>query len=176
MQRSWKAARGIVVTEPYTKDTVGFRLVNMEGGHQYRDVLTRRVEELFSAFEGFEYMYEKNRVNPRHGEPDRVLFQRREIHVKHLKKTPIEMIIESLQDYVREQYEVGDFNQEKGMHDGPAHPLYKLGIAADVAEFIWPPKLTGIDHKENKRNASYAHAFNLGRKQRIFPSPYVDSV
>lgn len=178
MQRSRKTAKAqangnIIETTPYTEDAVGFRLVNMQGGRPFRDLLTGRLEELLPTFEGFDGIKEDNRVDLNQGKPDRVVFQRRKIKVKRLK-TPIEMIVESLEDYIAEQYEVGSFSEKLGMHDGPAHPLYKLKIAADVADCIWPPKLTGIDHAMGKKTASYAYAFNLGRKQRIYPSPFAD--
>lgn len=58
------------------------------------------------------------------------------------------------------------------MHDGPAHDLYKLRMVSDVAEYLWPPKIFGINLKMAKLAASFEYATRLGRKQRIHPSPY----
>lgn len=184
MQRSLQATKnretakdrandGVIEAEPYTGDAVGFRLVPMRGGRLFRDMLTEEMEDLFKSFDDFEDTEPDDRVDEKHGKPDRVEFRRRKIKVRRLK-SPIEAIAESLEDYISEQYEVGSFDEKEGMHDGPAHPLYKLGLVSKVAPYFWPPKLTNIDLPWSLKTASYAYATNLGRKQRIDPSPFTD--
>lgn len=178
MQRSLQAAGtqvngGRIEAAPYTGDTVGFRVVPMYGGRLFRDQLTHDLEELFKTFDGYESIEEDDGVNKNNGSPDRVVFRRRQIKIKQLK-TPIEMIVETLEDYIAEQYEVGIFDKEKGMHNGPAHPIYKLWVVTQVVDRFWPPALTNIDLPWSRKNASHAYATSLGRKQRIDPLPFAD--
>lgn len=175
-QRSFKTATkkrngGLIEASPYMGDRIGFKLVLMQGGHPLRDRVTAYLEKKFKEFEGFERMDEDNRVDPNQGDPARVHFQRRNLIVKVIRR-PIEIIVESLEDWIRAEYEVGNFNPTLGRHDGIGHPIYRLGTVIDISGHIWPYPIFKIDTKQKGIEASYANADMLGRKQRIRPSPY----
>lgn len=163
---------GIIETEPYTNDTVGFKLVPMQGGRQFRDMLADHVEDVFRKFYDLEDVYDLDKVRDDRRSSDRVTFRRKHILVARLQ-TPVEIIIESFEDYMAHQYEVGVFDEKLGMHNGPSHDHYKLERDTVVAPYFWPSKLTGLDIKQAKKDASYTYALSLGRKFRISPSPYI---
>lgn len=169
---------GVIETSPYTEDRIGLRLVIMEGGHPLRDRLTVYLKELFETFDGYDEergIGEDNEVDPDNGEPDRFRSRRLQVSLKGLSK-PLEVIIQSLDDYVTQLYEVGEFDakpERKDMHSGSAHDLYKLWTVGEVAEYLWPPKIfPSINLKESKTSSSFEYATRLGRKQRIYPLPY----
>lgn len=177
-QRSLKAAKsypkGIIIeTTPYAGDQLGFRLVIMQGRYPLRDSLTANLENLFREFEGFSSIEEDDEVDPNNGPTDRLKFRRRQLFIERLKN-PIEVIIQTLPDYISQLYEVGEFNPELGMHAGPAHDLYRLRKVADIAEYLWPFKIYKIGLEETKKASSYDYAARLRRKQRIHPSPYLE--
>lgn len=170
--RSLKTARdngrlngGSIEASPYMGDKLGFRLVLMEGDHPLRDRVTFYLEELLQSFEGFESSEEDDFVDPRQEDPDIFLFRRRNISVQGLIR-PIEMQVFTLQDWLDYEYEVGKFDPVKGMHDGLAHDLYKLGEVSEIAESTWPTPVFGIDLGREIKEASDDYAFRLGNKQR----------
>lgn len=176
-QRSLKAARkkqngGLIETSPYMGDKLGFRLVLMRGGEDLRDTIAAYLEELFKDFGGFERMEKDNEPDPQQGDPNRVKFQRRNIHITGLRR-PIEMMVYTLEDWLKQEYEVGEFSPKKNMHDGPAHDLYRLMTVADIAPFSWPDRIYKIDLKAAQRTASFDCAERLGRKQQLYPVLYV---
>lgn len=178
LQRSLNDARsfpneGLIETFSYRKDRLGFRLVVMEGERPLRDRVTADLEKLLRTFEGVYDIRSVDEVDQNNGQPNRVEFRRRQVYIEGLKN-PIEVIIQTLRHYISYLYEVGNFNPELGMHDGPAHDLYKLEGVWDVSEYLWPVPVFGIDLAEAKKSASYEYATRLGRKQRIYPSPYID--
>lgn len=175
-QRSLQAAKrqsngGVIETLPYAGDQLGFMLVVMGSGRPLRDQVTSQLEDSFQAFDGFEEMVEYDRDSAG-GKPDRVTFRRRYIYIEGLQN-PIEMMVFSLEDWLSQEYEVGSFDPNLGMHDGPAHDLYKLRMVADIAEYLWPFKIYKIDLEATKKASSYDYAARLRRKQRIHPSPYL---
>lgn len=174
--RSLKTARGngglnggFIEVAPYMGDKLGFRLVLMEGDHPLRDRVTFYLEELLKSFEGFESSEENDFVDPR--DPNEFLFRRRNIRVQSLIR-PIEMQVFTLKDWLDYEYEVGEFDPVKRMHNGLAHDLYKLGEVAEIAEPTWPTPIYRIDHGRETKESSYDYADRLGRKQRIYPLPY----
>lgn len=175
LHRSLKAGKGqpnatLVETLPYGGDRLRFRLVIMEGEHPLRDKVTSYLQDLFEKVAGYE-VEPDDEVDPRNGSQDRFKFKRIKVKIPTLKR-PLEVIVQTLSDYVAQLYEVGSFNPAKGMHDGPAHDLYKLETADLVSPHLWPPKIFGIDLSGSKKSSSYEYATRLGRKQRIYPSPY----
>lgn len=177
LQRSLAAARaqsngGLIETTPYEGDRLGVRLVVMEGERPLRDRLTANLEKLFRRFNGVYDICEDDEVNSNNGQSNRVEFRRRKVYIDGLKH-PLEVIIQTLGRYVSQLYEVGNFNPDSGMHDGPAHELYKLDVTFPVAQYFWPYRFFGIDLVDSKKSASYEYATRLGRKQRIYPSPYL---
>lgn len=171
-----KSNGGLIETSPYTGDRLGFRLVIMEGGHPLRDRLTAHLEELFKTFDDYDEergIEEDDEPDPDNGNPDRFKSRRRQVYIKNLTR-PLEVIIQSLEDYVSQLYEVGRFDPEKNMHDGPAHDLYKLGTVVKEAYILWPPTIfPKIRHRESQKSSSFEYATRLGRKQRIYPPPYI---
>lgn len=176
VQRSYKRARsktngGVIETSPYMGDKIGFRLVLMEGGHLTRDAATVKLERLFTEFPGFREMEDMDQVDAHNGNPDRINFRRRNIFIEGLRR-PIEMMVYSLEDWVEQEYEVGDYIEEIGMHNGRAHDLYKLKMVGDIAGYFWPERINHIPLREAKRSASFEYANRLARKQRIYPPSY----
>lgn len=178
LQRSLIAAKsqpngGLIETTPYEGDRLGVRLVVMEGERPLRDRLTADLEKLFRRLDGVYDICEDDEVDSNNGQPNRIEFRRRQVYIDGLKH-PLEVIIQTLSHYVSQLYEVGNFNPDSGMHDGPAHELYKLDVTFPVAQYFWPYRLYGIDLAEAKKSASYEYATRLGRKQRIYPSYMVE--
>ncbi len=167
------SGNGVIKVTPYRNDHFGFRFVIMEGGRPMRDIVTRNLEDLLWTYKGVCDIKEKDRVKEEHGNPSRVQFRRREVFIEGLNQ-PVEVIIYAFEDYIASEYEVGRFDGEKGMHDGPARNLYKLQVVSNVAPYIWPYKLHHIDHIDARKLASFEYVASLGRKQRISPSPYLD--
>lgn len=171
-----KSNGGLIETSPYTGDRLGFRLVIMEGRYPLRDRITANLEELFETFDDYDKergIEEDDEPNPDNGSPDRFKSRRRQVYLKNLTK-PLEVIAQSLEDYVSQLYEVGHFDPEKNMHDGSAHELYKLDTVVKVAHILWPPVIfPKIRHRESQKSSSFEYATRLGRKQRIYPSPYI---
>lgn len=179
LQRSLKAAKaqsngGVIKTSPYGNDRLGFRVVVM-GGHSLRDMVITDLENLFEAIDGIDLIQNLDHVRTVNGLPDRVQFRRKQFHIRSLNR-PLEVIVQTLPDYVAYQYEVGDFDPDLGMHNGQAWDLYKLKVVADVAPHLWSPEIFGIDLEAAKKSASYEYSTRLGRKQRIHPLPYPDFV
>lgn len=177
LQRSLIAAKsqpngGLIETTPYEGDRLGVRLVVMEGERPLRDRLTVYLEKLFPRLDGVYDICEDDEVDSNNGQPNRIEFRRRQVYINGLKH-PLEVIIQTLSHYVSQLYEVGSFNPDSGMHDGPAHELYKLDVTFPVAKYFWPYRFFGIDLAAAKKSASYEYATRLGRKQRIYPSPYL---
>lgn len=174
-KKSLLAANGLpnmapIEISPHVEDLAGFRFVVM-GGRPLRDRLTSYLEGLFWLFEGVTDIIPDDQVNPSDKRQHRPEFRRRQIYMDGLR-TPIEMMLYALEDWINSEYEVGNFNEELDMHDGPAHDLHKLDMVADVAEFYWPPRVFSIPLAETKKTTSYEYATRLGRKYRIYPSPY----
>lgn len=169
-QRSLKAAQGksngAIETSPYAKDQLGFRLIIMEGGYPLRDKVTASLEMLFQEFKGYVAIEDDNEVDLNNGNKDRVRFNRKQLFIEDLRN-PIEVIVQTLPDYISSLYEVGEFDPQKGMHNGPAHDLYKLRIVSDIAEYLWPQPIFGIDLKAAKKAGSFEYAASLIRKQRV---------
>lgn len=163
---------GIIETLPYGEDQLGFRLVVMEGGRPLRDQITSQLEALFWTFEGVYDIKPKDKVRVGKRRIDRVNMRRRLIFIDGLKG-PVELQIHALKDWITQEYEVGEFSEELGMHDGPAHEFHKLEDVGEVAEYLWHPRVYCINLAEPKKSASYEYATRLGRKQRIYPSPYI---
>lgn len=165
---------GIIEVTPYMGDKLGFRLVLMEGGEggrPLRDKVTAYLEKLLETYEGFDRIEEDDQVDPEQGAPDRVPFRRRNLYLQGLRG-PVEIQIFALEDWLNQEYEVGQSDPVKGMHDGPAHDLYRLAQVADIAGHTWPRRLYGFNHAAEKKAASDDYADRLGRKQRIYPLPY----
>lgn len=176
VQRSYRKSKlningGLIETSPYMSDKIGFRLALMTGGHAFRDSATAMLEELFKEFNGFIRIEEDDEVDVNNGNPDRIKFRRRNIFVEGLNR-PIEMMIYTLEDWIQQEYEIGDYIEEKGMHNGLAHDLYKLMMVGDIAEYYWPERINHIPLRVAKRSASFEYANRLGRKQRIYPPLY----
>ncbi|MBI2039613.1 hypothetical protein HYT18_00895 [Candidatus Microgenomates bacterium] len=155
---------GVIETLHHVEDHVGFRLVIMEGGRPLRDKVTQEVENLFSEFTGNGEIKKKDSVKTSHGRSDRVQFRRRLISVEGLE-SPLEVMIFALEDYIASQYEVGEFDPESGIHNGPAYDLYKLKVVGNIAEYLWPVEIYDIDLAEAKREASFQYALRLGTKE-----------
>ncbi len=176
-ERSLRATKmgsngGAIETSPYATDQLGFRLVVMEGGRTLRDRVTSQLEDLFQSFEGFKGMRTLDRDSGS-SKTDRVTFRRTYIYIEGLRN-PIEMMVFSLDDWLAQEYEVGKFDPNIGMHNGPAHDLYKLEMVGSVAQYLWPSGVYGIDLEGVKKASSYDYAARLRRKQRIHPSPYLE--
>lgn len=174
-QRSLKDANGnsnaVIRTTAHVRDKVGFRLVTMQGmneGDRLRDGLTAYTEGLLRGLDGFVGIERDDEVHSGNGHPNRVRWNRRNLYLAGLTK-PIEVVVQSLPDYISYQYEVGRFDPQKGMHDGLAHSLYKLMAVADVAPFLWPTKIYGIDLVKAKKDASHDIAARLRVNQRVYP-------
>ncbi len=163
----------IIETSPYATDQLGVQFVVMEGGRPMRDLVVSNLEQLFSGFEGTRDIVEDDQVDTNHGSQNRVEFRRRLIYLRELKN-PIELIIYSLEDWIPAEYEVGEFSEELGMHNGRAHDLYKLKMISNIAEFMWPFKVFKIPLEPAVKASSYDYAARLRRKQRIHPSPYLE--
>lgn len=186
LQRSLKATQangGTIETTPYSTDRFGFRLVLMEGGDQLRDQVMAQAENLLRTVDDVVDIKDDDKVNPANGDPYRVRFRRRQVIINDLPR-PLEVIVQTLPDYIAYQYEVGEFDPELGMHNGQAWILYKLRMVADIAPHLWPPAIFKRRDPMDPRNlvpiiegakkaASYEYAASLGRKQRIYPSPYL---
>lgn len=176
-QRSLKWANGqsngVIETSPHFRDQLGFRLVIMDGGELLRNRITANLERLFAGLEGFVAIEADNDVDPHNGSMDRVRFQRRQLFIEGLKN-PLEVIVQTLPDYISHLYEIGIFDPEKGMHNGPAHDLYKLMMVADIAAYLWPERIYGIDLRRFKQDTSFDFARRLGTKQRIYPSTHIE--
>lgn len=164
---------GIIETSPYATDQLGVQFVVMQGGRPMRDRVASNLEQLFRKFEGTRDIVEDDQVNADHGSPNRVEFRRRLMYLEGLKN-PIELIVYALEDWIPSEYEVGNFSEELGMHDGRAHDLYKLRVVGNISEFMWPFKVFRIDLEGVQRASSYDYADRLQRKQRIHPSPYLE--
>lgn len=173
MRKSLKTSeenRGLIETSPHVKDQVGFRLVVM-GGRSLRDRVTADMEQLLWEFDGVRAIEPDNRVDPNPRRQNRVEFRRRQVYIEGLRN-PLELIVYGLEDWITSEYEVGEFDEGVGMHDGSAHDLHKLDMVADVAPSLWPVEIFGIDLARAKKSASFEYATRLGRKERISPSPY----
>lgn len=167
-------SNGTIEITPYRSDYFGFQFVVMEGGRPMRDLVIRNLEVLMRLVYGdLVNIKPKDKVKSSHGSPDRVQFRRDEVTIKRLDQS-IEIIVYDLKDYIASEYEIGKFDERLNRHDGPMRSLYKLDIVGDVAGYIWPYVLFGMDHKEAKIAASYAYAASARRKQRIYPSPEED--
>lgn len=176
LQRSLKSAKFIdspIDVLPHLEDRLGFRLVAMRGGRPLRDRLASQLESFFRGLDNFKNILPDDDVNKENGDPQRVRFRRWKVELHGLQQ-PLEVIIQSVEDFVPYLYEIGTFDPELGMHNGAGWDLYKLGMVSDVAKALWPPKVYGIDLEMAKKLASYEYAIRLGRKQRIYPSPYPD--
>lgn len=163
----------VIETSPYATDQLGVQLVVMQGGRPMRDMVTSKLEQLFRGFEATREITPDDQVDVNHGSSTRVEFRRRLVHMEGLKN-PIELIVYALEDWIPSEYEVGNYSEELGMHDGRAHDLYKLKVVSNIDGFMWPFKVFGIDLKDARQASSYDYAARLGRKQRIHPSPYLE--
>lgn len=173
-----KSNGGVIETSPYTEDRLGLRLVIMEGGYPLRNKMTVYLKELFKEFADYDPergIQEDHDVDADNGDQDRFKARRLRVSLKGLSK-PLEVIIQSLDGYVAQLYEVGQFDarsDREGMHSGSAHDLYKLWTVGEVAEYLWPHKIfPNINLEESKKSSSFEYATRLGRKQRIYPLPY----
>ncbi len=162
----------IIETSPYATDQLGVQFVVMQG-RAARDQVTARLEQLFEGFEATRNIEPDDQVDANHGSPNRVEFRRRKLYMEGLNN-PIELIVYALEDWIPSEYEVGNFSEELGMHDGRAPDLYKHQVVGNIAAFMWPVKVFGIDLEDAKKASSFDCAARLRRKQRIHPSPYLE--
>ncbi len=162
----------VIETTPYATDQLGVQFVVMQG-RAARDQVTARLEQLFDGFEATKNIEPDDQVDISHGSPGRIEFRRRLLYMEGLNN-PIELIVYALEDWIPSEYEVGTFSEALGMHDGRAHDLYKLKVVGNIAEFMWPFKVFGIDLEDAKKVSSFDYAARLRRKQRIHPSPYLE--
>lgn len=185
MQRSLKpnkhqlSSEGRIETLHYRGDRLGVRLVPMEGGRPLRDRIIDSLDGLLWTLDGVYHINEDDEVDGCNGDPNRFVARRRNISMRGSEgafELSLELIVQALEDYISQAYEVGKFNPELGMHDGPAHDLYKLKMVSDIAGYLWPYSIYKIDLAEAKKTASFEYAHRLWRKQRIHPSPYLDLV
>lgn len=159
---------GLIETLPHSPDRYRFKLVVM-GDRYLRDAVTARLESCLKSYDDYEDMEPKDSVKACNGNTNRVEFRRRMITVKGLKQR-LEGVVQTLEDYITELYEVGEFDPRLGRHNGPAHDLYKLGMVADIAPYLWPIAIYGRDIRADLKVTSYEYANRLGRKQRIYPA------
>lgn len=174
LQKSLLAAKssgGVIATAPYVEDRLGLRFVLIHGGRPLRDRVAAEVERFFQGLKGFQGIKPDDDVNVDNGRPDRVHWRRWQVSIEGLKK-PLEVIIQALPDFISYLYEVGNFNPEKGRHDGNAWDFHKLQMVDEVASLLWPFNIHGIDLEEARTLASYEYAGRLGRRGRIIPSAY----
>lgn len=164
---------GKVEMLPHMQDTTRFRLVVI-GDRSLRDVVTKEMQGHLQAY------YDQKRVkdddvvnlNNGNGKQDRFVQRRSKIYTDLLKR-PVEAMILSLEDYISQLYEVGEFDPILGMHNGPAHDLYKLDQTAFVAGYLWHKRpFPKVDIEGAKKYSSYEIAARLSRANRISPSPY----
>lgn len=183
LHRSKKAAekatepelqRGKVEILPHIEDRVGFKLVVIGGGHPLRDRVMAELGDKLRKLFGDENVIKDDAVSSDNGKPDRFPCKRIKIKTGELNK-PIEAIVQSLEDYLTTTYKVGEYDSKKGMHDGPAHILYKLDQVAYVAPELWPFPICGLNINEAKKLSSFEYAGRLGR-MKSHTSPYLDLV
>lgn len=156
----------------HIEDAVGFRLVIMMGGHPLRDRVAGYLWSKLEALFGAENVIEDDSVDPDNGHPNRFPCRRRKIYEPGSNRPIFEVIVQSLEDYISTEYEIGRFNKALGRYDGRAHPLYELLKVSTVAPDLWPFPIFGIDIKDATRTASLEHAARLARVYREYPSPY----
>lgn len=176
-ERSLLTAKGtdcskVIETSPYREDYHGFMFVVM-GRRLLRDKIADNVVELLRQYNGISDIKPRDEVNPQHGDPNRVEHRRFKIFLDGLDKT-VEGVFRAIGDHIALEYEVGTFDEKLGMHNGLGHPFHKLTMVANIAEYIWPYKIFGIDLEEAKKAASFGHAERLGRLERVIPSRYTD--
>lgn len=159
-----------IEVQPYRNDYHGFMFVVM-GLREARNIVTDRVRELLLASKFVTNITEKPQVNEIHGDPNRVPHRRLNILMNELDKT-VEGSFRAIGDHLTLEYEVGTFDEKLGIHNGLGHNFHKLTMISNVAEYLWPYKIFGIDLAEAKKAASYGHALRLGRVERVVPSRY----
>lgn len=175
MRKSWVAAgreiqNGVVETSAHVQDQSRFRWVVM-GDRGERDRAALYLKSLLERFPGVTEVKPDHDVNPDGARPNRPEFMRWQAEIKGLKN-PIEAQVIALEDWVSAQYHVGEFDENIGMHNGAAHEFHKLFNVAEIAWMIWGRRLGPEELKEHTRAASYEYATRLGRKERVYPSPY----
>lgn len=168
-QRSLLAARsngsrGVIETLPYSDDKYGFKLVVMQGGHARRDMVADNLVSLFRDRKDIIEIRSDHQANPENGDEDRFLCKRWKIFMVGLD-SPFEVMVQSVEDHITQEYEVGTYDFQLGMHNGLAHDLYKLKTFYPLADRIWPTKIFDIDHKEALRKATYWYARDLRARQ-----------
>lgn len=175
MRKSWVAAgreiqNGVIETSAHVQDQSRFRWVVM-GDREERDRVAIYLKSLLERFPGVTEVRPDHDVNYDEVRPNRPEFMRWQAEIKGLKN-PIEAQVIALEDWVTSQYHVGKFDKSTGMHNGTAHELHKLAMVADVAWMIWGRMLSTEELKRHKKSASYEYVTRLGRKERVYPSPY----
>lgn len=167
---------GSIETGPHSEDRVGLRFVLMNGDHCLRDKVTARLEDFLRTMGSVVDIKEDDKVNPDNGKEGRVQFRRRQVSIADLD-SPIEVVVQTLPDYIAYQYEIGEFDPKLKMHNGSAHDLYKLWIVSEVAPYLWPVGVYNMKDRISKLQiASFEYATRLARKERIRPSPYPELV
>lgn len=165
---------GKIQIVPHVEDGLGVRVIPMRGGHPLRDRVAEQLGGNLRKWFGPDNVKEDDDIDPDNGRKDRFLCRRYKVYKEYYQgaRPDFEVMIQSLEDFVSQMCEIGKFNPDLGMHDGPAHPLYKLKQVAAVAPDLWPNPVFPIDHSLAKKIASYEIAVSLARAQRIYPPPY----
>lgn len=167
-------SNGKIEVVRHVEDLLGFRLVIMEGGHPMRDQVMGYLESKLGKLFGVKNITKDDSVDPDNGHQERFSCRRRKIFAEGSTRPLFEAIVQSIEDYIPQEYEIGKFDEKLGMHDGPAHPLYELKKVAKIAPELWPFPVYGIDIADAVKAASFGNAARLAMIQRISPSPYMD--
>ncbi len=165
--------KGKIETAPYRGDAIRLRMVpvvfDRQQGDWLRDEISKSSKESIEQWlPGFKDIKPDDEVNKENGDPSRFLARRWKISIDGLSY-PIELVIQSLWDYLVQEYEVGRFDSKLGMHNGYAHRLYKLKLIGEMARSFWPPPIFDLDLKEAQANSSSYNAFILRNEKRIHP-------
>lgn len=171
VERSLKAEKskenGGLIETGHVTDKAGFRLVVM-GGRPLRDRVAQEVERVLRGFGEFISLIDDDEVDPDHGDRHRIQFRRKQVTLEGLK-TPFEVMVFALQDWLDAEFEIGEYNEALHQHNGNAHILYRLGKVAEIAPYNWPHRFFNIDLKGEQKTASFAYASDLAEKQRVNP-------
>ena len=93
------------------EDVAGFRFVLMHGGRDLRDRVTEYVENRLKGFDGFIKSEPDDFVDGLGSAEDRMPFKRRKMHFEQLK-SPIEMQVFSVEDWLQQEYEIGNLDRK----------------------------------------------------------------
>lgn len=138
-----KTGRETVSTNEYVGDTHRMMFVVLGDMQDTEDVRGKLVDVIADNFDVFEkgkpedvHIEDEAKIDEE-GKSDKYNRLRIKLQFKGIEKK-IEIILQTLPDYLRANYDVGTYDEEKGTYTGQAHALFEITRAQNLSNIFLP--------------------------------------